>query len=107
MLALSIINYSYEIDLSIAYAVAAIALYYGCTLFGIIQRKNAEIKDLDYLLKTTKGENLCHIKMYRFSIEENKKLIAKAARWDAECERQRLKSKRQYELKKAVKQSNN
>ncbi|MFZ4799610.1 MAG: hypothetical protein ACOYMA_19095 [Bacteroidia bacterium] len=104
---LAIINLSYDLELAIAYFVTAIALYYSCILFGIIQQKNAKEKDLNYLLKITQSENLCHMKMYRFAIEENKKLIAKSARWDAECERQRKKSKRQREAKKAIKQFNN
>ena len=103
MLALSIINYSYDLELSIAYFAAAIALYYSCALTSI----NAKLKSGFKALKranNTIGEY--NIKLH----SELTELKTNSAKWQAafkkERERCRLKPKRQRELKKAVKQSN-
>jgi hypothetical protein len=101
MFALSIINYSYDLELSIAYFAAAIALYLLSWAVSIIQRKKSEIADLNYLAKMYLGESALHYKQYRYAIDINKGLFYKAARWDAECERQRVKARRYRAAKKA------
>ena len=101
MFALSITNYSYDLELSMAYFAAAIALYSLSVALNHIRIKNALTSDINYLAKMYMGESELHLKEYRFAIAENKKLIAKAARWDAECERQRVKARRYRAEKKA------
>jgi len=102
---LGITYFNSDWRLSISYFCTGICFYFTYWFERHNEKIMSENEDLNYLLKTAQGESELHYKEYRFAIEENKKLIAKSARWDKECERQRLKSKRQRELKKIIKQS--
>ena len=109
MFALSIINYSYDLELSIAYFAAAIAFYLLSWSVSIIKCKKYEI---EYYKSRIEEEEKCYetlSKLYDVIFNKLQQLKTNSAKWEAafekERERQRLKSKRQYELKKAIKQS--